>query len=141
MKVKYFIFKRGRSPMKLNDILSVLPIYQIQGTSSNFDIHNITMDDRKVTEGDLFVCIKGFTVDGHDFAYKAVERGASVIVSERPLSIDGALVVIVPDTVRALALIANKFFNYPTNSMTLVGITGTNGKTTTTYLLEKIFDQ
>src|SRR5699024_10050437 len=89
--------KRGRSPMKLNDLLSVLPVYEIEDTLTNPDINNITMDHRNVTEGDLFVCIQGFTVDGHDFAEKAVERGALVIVSERPLAIEGSHNVIVPD--------------------------------------------
>lgn len=126
--------------MKLGELLRVLPIYQAENIDLNYNINHIRMDDRKVNKGDLFVCIKGFTVDGHDFAEKALEKGASVIVSERPLSIEGAPVVIVPNTVRALALIANRFFDYPTNSFTLVGITGTNGKTTTTYLLEKIFE-
>lgn len=127
--------------MKLHEILSVLPIYETKESEFDTVINHIQMDHRNVTQGDLFICIKGFTVDGHDFAEKAIEKGASVIVSERPLPIDGATIIIVPDTVRALALIANKFFGYPTNSMTLVGITGTNGKTTTTYLLEKIFEQ
>src|SRR5690625_4517392 len=110
--------------MKLHEILSVLPIYETKESEFDTVINHIQMDHRNVTQGDLFICIKGFTVDGHDFAEKAIEKGASVIVSERPLPIDGATIIIVPDTVRALALIANKFFGYPTNSMTLVGITG-----------------
>jgi len=127
--------------MNLVDILEVLPVYQIVNNDENINVNRIKMDHREIQHGDLFVCIKGFTVDGHQFAEKAVQNGASVVVSERPLSITDATVIIVPNTTRALALIANKFFSYPTKSLTLVGITGTNGKTTTTYLLEKIFQQ
>src|SRR5699024_6156406 len=122
---------RGICPMNLVDILEVLPVYQIVNNDENINVNRIKMDHREIQHGDLFVCIKGFTVDGHQFAEKAVQNGASVVVSERPLSITDATVIIVPNTTRALALIANKFFSYPTKSLTLVGITGTNGKTTT----------
>lgn len=127
--------------MKLKEILSILPIYELKNVSSDTTIQGVKMDDREVSKGDLFVCIKGFTVDGHDFAENALKRGATVIICERDIGVEDAPMVIVPNTTRALALIANKYFRYPTSSLTLVGITGTNGKTTTTYLLEKIFQK
>lgn len=127
--------------MELKEILSVLPIYELKNIDENVTIQSVKMDDRNVTEGDLFVCIKGFTVDGHNFAERALQRGASVIVCEHDIEVENAPIIIVPNTNRALALIANKFYQYPTQSLTLVGITGTNGKTTTTYLLEKIFQK
>lgn len=125
--------------MELYDILSVLPVYETEDEIKNIKINKVHMDHRHISEGDLFLCIKGFTVDGHDFAQGAVENGASIIVSEKPLSIETVPVILVPDTTRALALIANKFYDYPSRKIDLVGITGTNGKTTTTYLLEEIF--
>jgi len=127
--------------MKLTELLTVLPIYRTKNMSEQSVVRSVKMDNRQVSQDDLFVCIQGFTVDGHDFAENAVERGATVLVTERELSIENAIQVIVPNTVRALALLANKFYNYPTDKLRLVGITGTNGKTTTTYLLEKIFQQ
>lgn len=125
--------------MRLEELLSVLPIYQLKNINESIEINEIKMDNRTVEQGDLFICIKGFTVDGHDFALGALERGALAIVCERELNIKNAPLVIVPDTTRALALMANKFYRYPTRDLELVGITGTNGKTTTTYLLENIF--
>lgn len=127
--------------MKLRELLSVLPIYELRNVDLNIEINHVKMDDREIEAGDLFVCIKGFTVDGHDFAERALKRGAAVVVCERELAIENAPMVVVPDTNRALALLANKFYDYPTNKLQLVGVTGTNGKTTTTYLLESIFQK
>jgi len=127
--------------MQVNELLSILPIYETFNINKEEKINKIEMDSRKVSEGDMFVCIKGFTVDGHDFADKALEQGASLIVSERKLAIDDAPLVVVPNTTRALALLANKFYQFPSQKLSLVGITGTNGKTTTTYLLETIFQE
>src|SRR5699024_10210573 len=138
--IKQTIFiQRGFCPMKLSELLTVLPIYKTKNMCEQSVVRSVKMDNRQVSQDDLFVCIQGFTVDGHDFAENAVERGATVLVTERELAIENAIQVIVPNTVRALALLANKFYKYPTDKLRLVGITGTNGKTTTTYLLEKIF--
>jgi UDP-N-acetylmuramoyl-L-alanyl-D-glutamate--2,6-diaminopimelate ligase len=91
-----------------------------------------------VEPGDAFFCVPGFTHDGHDFAADAVARGASVIVASRPLPELSVPVVIVPDTRRALAVGSARFFGRPSASMDVVGITGTNGKTTTAYLLDAV---
>ena len=91
-----------------------------------------------VRTGSLFICIKGYTVDGHDFAKSAVENGASAILAERPLDLD-VPVIVVRDTERAMAVLADAFYGHPTQKLRLIGITGTNGKTTTSHLLEKIF--
>src|SRR5699024_10170375 len=99
------------------------------------------MDHREITDGDVFVCIKGFTVDGHTFAQAAVENGATVIISEEELTFDNATTIIVPDTNRALAILATQYYEHPTNAFSLVGVTGTNGKTTMTYLLETIIKE
>jgi UDP-N-acetylmuramoyl-L-alanyl-D-glutamate--2,6-diaminopimelate ligase len=91
-----------------------------------------------VRPGDAFFCVPGFTHDGHDFATDAASRGAAVIVAQRAVPGVAVPVVIVPDTRVALALASARFFRRPSASMEVVGITGTNGKTTTTYILDAI---
>ena len=107
-------------------------------TEANPEITSIENDNRKVQQGSLFICIKGYTVDGHDFAQLAVENGASAILAERPLKLD-VPVLVVNDTKRAMAVLADAFYEHPTKQLHLIGITGTNGKTTTSHLIEKIF--
>src|SRR5690625_309433 len=125
-------------PMKLLQLLTILPFYK---TSSNIDeltIKGLEVDSRKVNQGDLFICIKGFTVDGHDYAVQAEKNGAIAIIAERELDVQ-IPTIIVDDSSRALSKIAVKFYKFPTESLQLIGITGTNGKTTITYILEAIF--
>lgn len=124
--------------MLLKEILSALPFYTTNQTVENIKINGLKMDHRKIKQDDIFICIKGFTVDGHDYAEKAVENGATVVISEKVIQFKNAMNIVVPDTTRALALLAAKFYQYPTHEFPLVGITGTNGKTTTTYLIEEI---
>lgn len=124
--------------MQLEEILFALPFYKTKQSVENIQINGIKMDHRDIKAGDIFVCIKGFTVDGHRFAQQAIDNGANVIIAEKELDVSGAIIIIVPDTTRALALLATKYYQYPTNQIPLIGITGTNGKTTTTYLLEEI---
>lgn len=124
--------------MKLKELISILSFYQTKSNLNNIEINDIEMDHRLVQSGNLFVCIKGFTVDGHDFASLAVEQGAVAVIAEKELNLSVPTIV-VSDSSRALAMLANKIYQYPSQDMSLVGITGTNGKTTTTYLLESIF--
>ncbi|MGY0692293.1 UDP-N-acetylmuramoyl-L-alanyl-D-glutamate--2,6-diaminopimelate ligase [Virgibacillus sp. FSP13] len=126
--------------MKIADILSVLPFYDVTNLMEGMEINAIEMDSREVKSGDLFVCIKGYTVDGHDYVQQAVNNGAVAILAEKRLDVD-VPVIIVADTSRAAAMLATKFYDYPTRKFPLIGITGTNGKTTVTYLLETIFKQ
>ncbi len=126
--------------MKLSEILSVLPFYETTSATENLEISNIEVDSRKVTEGSLFVCINGFTVDGHDFINQAIDHGAIAILAEK--NVDAAVPTIrVADSSRAVAAVAEKFYDFPTKKLPLIGVTGTNGKTTVTYLLESIFNQ
>lgn len=125
--------------MNLYELMSVIPFYAGKDKIKNLTIQNIKIDHREVEEGDLFVCIKGFTVDGHDFAKKAVANGAIAILAERKIPHLSVPILIVKDTTRTLAQISAKFFDYPSTKFPLIGITGTNGKTTVTYLLETIF--
>lgn len=127
--------------MRLLDVISTIPFYHSnQKITEKIYIKHIQMDHRLIKEGDLFICIRGFTVDGHTFVNGAVQNGAKVIIAEEELDVpDDIIVIIVPDTTRALALIATAFYQYPTSDFSLIGITGTNGKTTITYLLDSIF--
>ncbi len=97
----------------------------------------ITYDSRKVTAGDIYVCIPGFKLDGHDYAKEAVNAGAVALVVERFLSTD-ITQIRVNDTRQAVGLIAAALFDFPSLKLNLVGVTGTNGKTTVTHLVEKI---
>ncbi|OJF17482.1 MAG: UDP-N-acetylmuramoyl-L-alanyl-D-glutamate--2,6-diaminopimelate ligase [Bacillaceae bacterium G1] len=123
--------------MLLADIQRWLITAEIRGEASTA-VHGIAADSRRVKPGDLFICLPGFTVDGHDFAEQAVQKGACALLVERflPLAVPQLRVT---DTRRAMAIIADRFFRQPTQQLRLIGVTGTNGKTTVTYLLEKIF--
>ncbi len=122
--------------MKLNDLLHALFTYKQQG-DGNPEISTIESDSRAVTSGSLFVCIPGYTVDGHDYADQAVSKGAVALVSEKELHVN-VPVILVRDAHRALAELANMFYHNPTKSFSLIGVTGTNGKTTVSHLIESI---
>jgi UDP-N-acetylmuramoyl-L-alanyl-D-glutamate--2,6-diaminopimelate ligase len=92
---------------------------------------------QEVTPGGLFVAVKGYAADGHDYIAQAVDRGAVAVVCERPVAA-GAAMIPVSDTRRAMAALAAEFYGHPSRHMTMVGITGTNGKTTTSYLIESM---
>ncbi|KAF9119523.1 hypothetical protein BGX30_003796 [Mortierella sp. GBA39] len=122
--------------MKLNELASALTTAQIIG-DGDITITNIQVDSRKVAPGDLFICLPGHTVDGHDYAGQAAEQGAVALVVERKLDIDLPQIV-VKDCRFAMAVLADAFFGSPSSHMKMIGVTGTNGKTTTTYLIEKM---
>ncbi|MEI5905901.1 UDP-N-acetylmuramoyl-L-alanyl-D-glutamate--2,6-diaminopimelate ligase [Bacillus spongiae] len=120
-------------------LLSNLKVKKVYGELPK-EIHTITLDSRKVTENSMFICTKGFTVDGHDFAQMAIEKGASVILAEKKLDIDDskASLVVVKDTFKAMALLVNAFYDAPSMKMNVMGVTGTNGKTTVTNLIHSL---
>ncbi|SFA75524.1 MULTISPECIES: UDP-N-acetylmuramoyl-L-alanyl-D-glutamate--2,6-diaminopimelate ligase [unclassified Bacillus (in: firmicutes)] len=122
--------------MKLHELLESLHLI-IPFEGPNPEIISIENDNRKVQKGSLFICIKGYTVDGHDFAQAAVDSGAAAIVAERPLSVN-IPVIVVRNTTRAMAVLADAFYGQPSQNLHLIGITGTNGKTTTSHLIENI---
>jgi len=103
------------------------------------EIGDLAYDTRKVTGGALFFCVPGQRVDGHDLAWEAIERGAAALVVERPLDVRVPQLV-VPDSRAAMAVAADAFFEAPTKELELAGVTGTNGKTTTAYLLHSMLD-
>ena len=105
---------------------------------SNLEIKGLTSDSRQVEEGYVFVCINGPLSDGHNYAASALEKGASVIVSERDLGIENQ--VIIKDTRTVYAKMCSIWFGNPSESLKLIGVTGTNGKTSVTYMLKRILE-
>jgi UDP-N-acetylmuramoyl-L-alanyl-D-glutamate--2,6-diaminopimelate ligase len=104
-------------------------------------IGGVTYDSRAVAPGDAFFALRGAEVDGHDYLEQALELGAGALFVEAlppELSLRGQAAVVVPDTRRALAPVARHFFGAPADELCLIGVTGTNGKTTTTYLVESM---
>ena len=110
----------------------------IEGEIGNIEITDVTCDSRKITKGCAFVCIKGFVLDGHKFAKTAEEEGASVVIAEEKTGAKNE--VIVPDTHEAFAIMAANYFGNPAKSFKLIGVTGTNGKTSITYMLKAIIE-
>ena len=103
------------------------------------EISALAYDNRTVVPGTLFFCVPGFTRDGHDFALDSVNRGAAALVVQRPLEIPVPQVV-VADVRAAMAPAAAVFFGHPTDALTVVGVTGTNGKTTSAFLLRSLLE-
>lgn len=136
--------------MRLSSLLDALPdslaVRELIRANASDDptIRGLRYDSRHVSPGDLFVALRGANSDGHDYLERAIAAGAAALVVEEAPSeaIRGALpVAVVPDSRRALAPIATRFYGHPASEMTLVGVTGTNGKTSTTYLVESILTQ
>ena len=105
----------------------------------DFEISGLSYDSRKVEKGDLFFCISGFKTDGHKYAPKAVKSGAKALIVTKMLDIDIPQIVVTDDRL-AMAIISCEFFDNPAKKLKMIGVTGTNGKTTTTYLLKEIFE-
>lgn len=124
--------------MQLDILLKHLITYNYEQTENPL-ITSIEMDSREVKQGSLFICIKGYTVDGHHFVSQAEQMGAVAILAETPIEAS-VPVVYVNDTKRAMAILADAFYGQPTHKMQLIGITGTNGKTSTTHMVEKIMN-
>jgi UDP-N-acetylmuramoyl-L-alanyl-D-glutamate--2,6-diaminopimelate ligase len=126
---------------KLKELLTALPDARVLG-SEDTEVSALAYDSREVGPHSAFICIRGLARDGHEFIPQAVEKGASVIVGEDqaalsalPESVTG---VLVPSGRRALALLASEFYGHPSRELLLVGVTGTNGKTTTAHLIAEL---
>ncbi len=125
--------------MKLSTLIATIDVEETSGVDPNADpeVTNVCYDSRKVGPGAVFVAITGFATDGHRFIDDAMAKGAVAVVCEKPVAADRP-VFRVGNTRAALARLAVCLYGYPTGVLTLVGVTGTNGKTTVTYLLEQI---
>lgn len=128
--------------LNLQNTILLKRLVEKAGGEANFDIEGVTierlvLDSRSIQPGDLFVALSGDSVDGHSYVPEALERGAVAAVVERAADTNAKLIV-VPDTRIALALMAREYFGCPDEKLVLVGITGTNGKTTTTYMVQMI---
>ena len=126
--------------MLLSDILYKVNIRAVTG-STGVEVSDIQIDSRRIKQGAAFVAVKGAVVDGHQFIEKAIENGAAVIVHQEATEIkkEGVIYVQVENSAAAAAYMANNFFGRPSEKMKLVGVTGTNGKTTIATLLYKLF--
>lgn len=128
--------------MKLNDILMNLEYEVLQG-SIELDIEKLAYDNRKVEQGDMFFALVGTNMDGHDFVNKAIEAGAKVVVITKNIEIDNkdVTVIRVCEDRSTLAMCASNYYGNHSKKLKLVGITGTNGKTTSTFMLKKILEE
>jgi UDP-N-acetylmuramoyl-L-alanyl-D-glutamate--2,6-diaminopimelate ligase len=123
----------------IGGLLAALPQREVVGPLPG-TVRGLTDDSRQATVGCCFVAVRGLRVDGHRFIGQAVERGAGAVVAEGPDPLPGSAVgrILVPDTRWALSRLADAYFGQPSRALTVVGITGTNGKTTTSYLGEAL---
>ena len=106
---------------------------------ADLTIQSLVIDSRQAGPGSLFLAIAGLKADGHDYAGQAAAQGATAVLAQRPLSGLAIPVIVVPDTRALMPELAARFNGHPAQSLSLVGVTGTNGKTTVTTLLEAIF--
>jgi UDP-N-acetylmuramoyl-L-alanyl-D-glutamate--2,6-diaminopimelate ligase len=127
--------------MRLDYLLKGQQLLEQHG-KADIDITGLTADSRAVKKGSLFVAVKGSNEDGHRYVADAIRRGAHALLVEQGEGPFGGVTLIrVPDTRAALSELASRFYHYPAHDLNLIGITGTNGKTTTSYLLEKILKE
>ena len=141
--------------MLLSELITKAKISGIAGSATDIEITGIQCDSRLVEKGTLFVAVRGTTVDGHDFIKKAIEQGAVAIVCEQPVAVESenpvavdrhisvdsqkVLFLTVPDSADALGRLASAWYGEPSQQMIVVGVTGTNGKTTIATLLYHLF--
>jgi UDP-N-acetylmuramoyl-L-alanyl-D-glutamate--2,6-diaminopimelate ligase len=126
--------------MKLKELLKDIDILSAT-TDPELDVTGVSYDSRQTQPGDLFVAMTGFSVDGHDFIGKAISAGAVAVLCERVPQDTSAAYVQVKNARRALAVLGANWFGHPAENMTMVAVTGTNGKTSTTYLLKSVLEQ
>lgn len=132
---------KGAFEMKCSQLLEHIEYTCLQG-STDVKVSAVVNDSRKIEEGCLFLCIKGASFDGHTFAAEAAKKGAAVLVVEDAVEVPESVTVIKVDNTRyAMALISAAWFGYPANELTTIAVTGTKGKTTTTYMVKALLEE
>ncbi len=126
--------------MRLREVLAGVAVERMVGDPDTVEVTSVVHDSRAVRAGALFCCVPGAAVDGHDFASTAVDAGAVAILCERELPLHVAQ-ALVPATRTAMGTAAATFHGHPSRTLDVVGVTGTNGKTTTTHLLRAVLDR
>lgn len=127
--------------MKLDELIEHLD-YKDLVNFKNVEISGISYNSKTTKKGDIFICLTGEFTDGHEYAQNAVENGAAALLTERKLNVDKKIPqVVVCSTRHKIADIADRFYSSPSRGINLIGITGTNGKTTVTHLIQKIFEE
>ena len=128
--------------MLASELAQLIYLKKIVGDLSAVTIDYLAQDSRKVRPNTLFFCIDGVTVDGHQFAAMAKEKGAVAFVASKPIQdqVGETPVIYVKDVTRVMALMANHFYAYPTQSLQMIGVTGTNGKTSVTYMIDALLE-
>lgn len=126
--------------MELKNILKGLEFEITQG-SINTEIKKIEYDSRKIEKGDLFICIKGYETDGHKYGEMAIKNGAVAVIYMDNIKLDHCTLIRVKDTRKAMALAASNFYNNPKDKLKIIGVTGTNGKTTSTFMIKSILEK
>ncbi len=126
----------------LTNLLKNLPDYEFLGDTHELKVTGITYDSRQIKPGNIFVCIHGFRLNGHDYIDDALENGASVIIVQEDCQLKPGVVYIkVQDSREALAKLSEAYYGFSQKRLNLIGVTGTNGKTTTAYMIESILRQ
>ena len=127
--------------MKLTQLLERLEYEVVQG-DDQIEVTELINDSRKVSEGSVFVCISGAVSDGHTYIEQVAEKGAAAVIVEKDVEApEGLTVIKVKDTRYALAMTSAAYFGYPAEKLKVIGITGTKGKTTTTYMVKSILEE
>ena len=125
--------------MKLRELISDIPVTEMTADPA-LEIADVRYDSRAVKPGDLFVAVEGFAADGHRFIGSAIRNGAAAVLCQHPPE-ENVPYILTPDSRRALALVSAAYFGYPARQLRMIGVTGTNGKTTSTTLIKHILEE